>query len=548
MAEKRNLDEVFRAQPDAYYIPISSSYIDDRVQILNFGDTFGVFNRFGDLQQLGNDVFGLYHGGTRFLRSFEMRVNGQRPLLLSSYIKDSNEVLSVDLINPDLYDNEVIAAEKGSIHIRRTKFIRHDVCYENIMFESFVSTQRRFEISFSVAADFRDIFEVRGIQRPKTGTNFGQKVLNERSIQLRYLGLDGIERFTDIEFSRKIDAVEDGKVSFNFAIDKNDGQYLTVETHFHLEKRSGNKLDFGAAHVHTRHSISQRNDQFASIETTNEQFNHWINRSKSDLVSLIADTDYGQYPFAGVPWYNTPFGRDGLITALQVLWVAPEIARGVLLYAANRQATSVDNFTDAQPGKIFHETRHGEMAALGEIPFKLYYGTIDATLLFICLAGNYYSRTGDMETIATIWPNIKAAINWMDEYGDINNDGFIEYINRSEKGLTNQGWKDSADSVSHADGTLANAPIALCEVQGYAYCARKQGAMLARCFGEHELAAHLSDSAEKLAQAFNENFWDEKLGIAVIALDGDKKPCRIKTSMPAIASIRGSSTRKMPKL
>ena len=219
------------------------------------------------------------------------------------------------------------------------------------------------------------------------------------------------------------------------------------------------------------------------VTSSNERFNEWLGRSESDLELMTVGNPEGPYPYAGVPWFNTVFGRDGLITAFEVLWAEPAVAKGVLQFLAETQADSVIPEQDAEPGKIIHELRKGEMAALKEIPFGRYYGSVDSTPLFVMLAAAYYERTGDLEFINSIWSNLQRALDWMDRYGDVDGDGFLEYARHSGTGLIQQGWKDSHDSVFHEDGTLAEAPIALCEVQGYAYAARKGAAKLARAQG-----------------------------------------------------------------
>ncbi len=258
---------------------------------------------------------------------------------------------------------------------------------------------------------------------------------------------------------------------------------------------------------------------------------------------MMTDTPYGPYPYAGLPWFNCPFGRDGIITALESLWMAPWIGKGVLAYLASTQATGTIPDSDAQPGKILHESRLGEMARLKEVPFARYYGSVDATPLFVMLAAAYYERTADRDSIKKIWPSVDLALRWIDEYGDMDRDGFVEYSRQSSTGLEQQGWKDSRDSIFHADGALVEGPVALCEVQGYVYAAKRGAATLARALGLGERAQALDQQARTLQERFEKAFWCEGIATYALALDGEKQPCRVRASNAGHCLFTGIANR-----
>lgn len=513
-----------------FYISVNSTYADDRVRVLNHIDSFGIFDRWGDIKQLGEEVQGIYHNGMRYISELQLRINGKRPLLLSSSVKEKNEILSVDLTNPIL-QGEDRTIQKDEIYLGRSKFIRNGSCYERIRLNNYGTEFCKFNLSIEFGADFKDIFEVRGMTREKRGEITEIRHLPDARLRISYLGLDGVTRITQICFENKPDSWENhNKALYNIEMPPHDEQYIEYSIQFLTEEESPQYMKFLEAQDKLNDELDDATQIIAKLTASNDQLNQWIERSQHDLISLLADTAYGKYPYAGVPWYNTAFGRDGIITALETLWVAPDVARDVLRYLAHTQATEINTYQDAEPGKIIHEVRGGEMVAMNEIPFKRYYGSVDSTPLFIMLAGAYYTRTADESFVKEIWPNIKAALNWIDTYGDINGDGFIEYQHKSVNGLTNQGWKDSHDSIMYEDGRLAESPIAPCEVQGYVYDAKIQAAKLARRVNEIELADKLEQEAAVLKKRFNEVFWDEELSCYVLALDGKGKPCRVVSS------------------
>lgn len=527
---------------DHFLVLATSSLTEERTYVLKHNNSFAVFNKYGDILQFKNIAQGIFHEGTRFLSDFRLKIEGKKPLFLSSNLRERNEMFLVDLTNPDIVANDRLKLEKGTIHIMRKKVLWESVYYEEIHFHNFGMEEIDFKIELDFDADFDDIFEVRGTQRIRKGTKLPVKTAGDHA-SISYVGLDHLERSTWIQFSPAPDQLEaDGAVYF---IRLKPGQAFVVSPTISFSiagKEESGLLSFKKALKKHRRRLEYIDQSSCEIFTSNEQFNHWISQSRTDLITMVTETPYGPYPYAGIPWYDTPFGRDGIITALECLWISPEIAKGVLNYLAATQAREEDSFRDAEPGKILHETRNGEMALLNEIPFKQYYGTIDATPLFIVLAGSYYLRTGDLETIRALWPNIELALNWIEKYGDIDGDLFVEYARKEESGLFNQGWKDSHDSISYGNGEIAELPIALCEVQGYVYEAWMKASMLAEKLGFGEKATNLSARAAELKQKFSESFWSEEKSTFYLALAAGKKPCNILSSNAGHCLFSGIAT------
>ncbi|MCE5231409.1 amylo-alpha-1,6-glucosidase [bacterium] len=495
-------------------------------QVLKHGDTFAVFDPSGDIIPDSRDQ-GIYFHGTRFLSHARMSICKIRPAVLNSSIANENGLLAIDMTNPiiPLKGDDVIP--QGVIHIFRSIYLWNDCCYQSIRITNFHLAPVSLRLEFSFASDWADIFEVRGTRREKHG-HILQQALAENGLELGYEGLDRITRHTRISTTPKM-SISPGRLKHDIRLEPNQAETIILTIACLDSEHPVRVGDYQQSFHALVESFSDFKSRVCRIESTNALFNNWLHRAYADLHMLISPTKEGPYPYAGIPWYSTPFGRDGILTALMCLHVDPQIARGVLGYLAVMQATERIPEADAEPGKILHETRTSEMARLGEVPFKKYYGSVDATPLFVMLAAEYWRRTGDLAFIEQLWPNIEAALAWIDDYGDSDHDGFIEY-RPAGKGLTNQGWKDSRDSIFHADGHMPSGPIALVEVQGYVFAARLGAAALALALNKQEQAEKLSGQADLLKRLFEAKFWDEELGMYVLALDGDKKPCRVRAS------------------
>ena len=511
-----------------FYIRASSSLADDRTRVLLHGDTFAIFDRNGDIQPVGFGQQGVFFREARHLSRLDLRIRDMRPLLLSSAIREDNVLFGVDLTNPDMQLDDCDLA-RGMLHMYRTKFLCDATCYDKITFHNYAERPTMLEVSFDFDADFTDIFEVRGQKRAQRGKLLPPKASGHR-IELSYEGLDGVRRTTRIECSDPKAEAEGRSINFLLALEPHQETSLTITIECLQEGLQQHAGTYESALQVLTHERKKGPLSDFEIETSNQQLNTWIRRSCADLEMMVTETQHGPYPYAGVPWFSTVFGRDGIITALELLWLEPSIARGVLCYLAATQATEIDRQRDAEPGKILHEMRKGEMARLREVPFGMYYGTVDATPLFVLLAAAYYRRTADVELLRNIWHNIQAALDWIDQYGDRDGDGFVEYQRQNETGLVQQGWKDSGDSVFYSDGRLAEAPIALCEVQSYVYAAKMGIADVASDLGHLELAKNLRRQALQLRDKFQKEFWCDDLSVFALALDGEKRKCAVRAS------------------
>lgn len=511
-----------------YYIATTASRADDRARVLKYGRMFLVFDRLGDVQTSGLGEEGLFYDGMRHVSEFCLRLWNARPLLLSSTVATNNSLFTADITNLDVFRDGAIAIHRGVLHLVRSRFLYGASCFENLRLVNHGLDPLQIPLTFTVGADFADIFEVRGTARHRSGNHLPSEV-HDSSICLCYQGLDRVMRQTSIQCNMPPERISETGFEFEFNLQPKDEVGLQIEISCQSDAAKP-LVGYADALASARVELSGLSKCFPQITSQNSRFTDWIARSLSDLEMMIAGNPEHNYPYAGVPWFSTVFGRDGIITALQTLWFNPDIAKGVLEFLASWQADKVDPVADSEPGKILHEMRKSEMAALGEVPFGRYYGSVDATPLFILLAGAHFDRTGDRPLLNRLWPHIERALRWIDEYGDVDGDGFVEYTRHSGKGLVQQGWKDSNDSIFHADGKIAEPPIALCEVQGYVYAAKLAAARLTRVLGNVDHCAELEMQAEALRTRFEDQFWCDDLKTYALALDGRKKPCRVRAS------------------
>jgi glycogen debranching enzyme len=510
-----------------FYIPMTGPAARPR-RSLKHDDTFVVLDSHGDIGASAGGPDGLFNADTRYLDRLELVLDEVQPLLLGSNLRDDNSGLTVDLTNPDIYREGRVVLQKDTLHIVRTIFLWRGTAYQRIGVQNYGDSLANFDLTLLFSNDFADLFEVRGEKRPRRGIG-SSKLTGPADVAFEYDGLDGKTRRTAMHFEPQPMRLAVNTATWHLELAPQAAASVFVAVA--CNKPAAQKpVPFFRGLLAHRREMRQSAAGAASIETSNNIFDEVLRQSTADLNMLMTETPQGRYPYAGIPWYSTTFGRDGIITALQMLWIDSRVARGVLKRLAFYQARSVDSFADAEPGKILHEMRGGEMAALREVPFAQYYGSVDATPLFVLLAGLYVERTGDDDTLAELWPAIEAALRWIDTSGDPDRDGFVEYQRTSEHGLANQGWKDSYDAIFHGDGRLAEGFIALAEVQGYVFAAKRLAGRCARRLGHLDIAVKLETEAQQLAERFEQAFWCEELGTYALALDGDKRACAVRTS------------------
>jgi glycogen debranching enzyme len=496
-----------------------------RLFALKHGDTFLVADAFGDI--LG-DGDGLFRDDTRVLSHFRLRLDGKPPSLLGAVVGQDNVLFTSNLTFRPLPPLGEASAPEGVVHLQRRRLLWEARLYERLTLTNYGEREVVVPLGLSFAADFRDMFEVRGTKRHARGHPLPVEV-GADSVLLRYRGLDGVLRASTIRFSEPPDRLSAGEANFLVRLEPRGSRKIYLEVAAEAELPPS-RARFRAAAANARFSVRATRRRGATVRSSGRLFNDWLDKSRADLALLTTELPTGPYPYAGIPWFSTAFGRDAIVTSLQMLWLDPSLARGVLRFLGRHQAKETSPFQDAAPGKIMHETRKGEMAALRELPFGQYYGGVDTTPLFVMLAGAYAARTGDLGLVEELWPSLCAAMAWIEGDGDSNGDGFVDYARGAATGLANQGWKDSQDSVFHTDGTDAVGPIALIEVQGYVYAALVAMADLAARRGLTPEAERWQARAATLRAAVEARFWVEELGYYALALDGQGRPCRVRGS------------------
>jgi len=510
------MNGVAESEKDAYSMPFHT---------LKDGQAFLLCDSLGDLHGKQD---GLFVKDTRILSCYELLVAEKRPSLLGAAITHDDVLFSCHLTNRPLPPLGERSLPKGVIHIERRRLLWQERMFEHIHLVNFDRAKAALPIRLRFGADFRDIFEVQGHLREQRGEHLPVELAGD-AVRLSYRGVDRFVRTTEIRFSER--PIEMSGTEAEFRIDLAAG--ATADLWIEIGSRSletPGPERFAEAVAKATARMTKKLEQGAALSSSNRLLNLWVGRSHSDLALLTSVLPTGLYPLAGLPWFGTTFGRDGLITALQVLWLNPALARGVLSFLAESQARETSTFRDSEPGKILHEARSGEMAMLGEVPFERYYGGVDATPLFVVLAGAYEARTGDREFVDAIWPALSRAVAWIERRMDESALGFLDYHRGEETGLANQGWKDSEDSIFHADGSFPRGPIAVVEVQGYAYAALLAMAELAGRRDDADASDRWRSRAEQLKDAIERHFWMEDRQFYAIAMDGDARVCRVEGS------------------
>lgn len=474
--------------------------------------------------EVGNDSgFGLYHQDTRYLSGWELTLVGVEPVVLLSTSGEGFWMEQV-MTNPELVSDTGESLPSGSLQIRRQRVLDRSMV-ETTRLTNYSAEELSLTVQFGFAADFADIFEIRGVHRARRDTVL-ESQLQSHGVTFRYRGTDGRRRQTRIRFRPEPYELRANCAEFRLTIPPRSSREITARVI--LDGIAGTAAvrrsieSVGESHIDWRRTSTE-------VLTSNELFNKALGRSMADLRLLWMEREDERYLSAGVPWYDTLFGRDSLLAGRMTLAFRPEITRDVLLTLADSQGAVSDPIREEEPGKIIHEKRECESANTGEVVFSRYYGSVDSTPLFILAAAEYYRWTGDLDFMQALQPSIVAALDWIDSFGDADGDGFVEYMKKNPKGLDNQGWKDSWDGIVDSRGDLVKPPVALAEVQGYVYAAKLAIADVLKDLGDSERADRLRTEAARLRKAIDKSFW-HKSDHYGLALDGQKQLSTVMSS------------------
>jgi glycogen debranching enzyme len=468
------------------------------------------------------------------LSHYALRFCGDPASLLAAQVPRSYAAL-VDLAIPDTEFGGISWDPKNCIHVRR-ELVLSDRLIERLTISSYLPRPIVYWIELLLAADFADMFEVRGWKRKDRGEYFVPQITDEQML-FSYTGRDKRLIQTCVRFHQKPTTLQPRLARWEFILSPKaafQAEWEVYAAELSLSEKSIQPAGIDAHRDAAAASLKEWSNPCSDWSTPLAEFQNVLTRAVDDLHSLYVQVDKGQVISAGIPWYSTAFGRDSIITSLQTLALNRQIAVDTLRYLARWQGRKVNSFTEEQPGKIMHELRRGEMARTGEIPHVPYYGTIDATPLWIVLLHETWLWMGDNHLLQEFLPNAEAALDWIRSHGDMDGDGFVEYAaGPSGKGLANQGWKDSGDGVPFPDGRLPEPPIALIEVQGYVFDALQRMAAIYSAVDNRKEAEALRQEAAKLQRNIVEKFWIKEFGTFALALDGKKQP------MPTIVSNAG---------
>jgi glycogen debranching enzyme len=420
---------------------------------------------------------------------------------------------------------------ENTVHIRRQQLLASDLLYDSITFSNFNLSEANLVIEIAFEADFVDVFQVRGCGRPKSG-HYYKPVVQGDSLIFFYRGLDNVTRETVVRFQTPPDEIDYNVARWNWKIPAGTFRELlnTVSCRVAGDSVRPSNKTVVQGFRERREAFRHWEEESTSFESSNHIFDQSLQTCVADFHALQIPNGDQHIVAAGIPWFATMFGRDSLIAAYQALLLNPRLASETLRVLARYQGKQFNDWLDEEPGKIPHEYRTGEMTRAGEMPFGPYYGSVDATPLFLILLSETYNWTGDEKLVQELLPAARAALKWIESYGDLDGDGLVEYKRRSSKGLTNQGWKDSWDANMHRDGSVANPPIALVEVQGYCYEAQYRMAQLLRIFGDNEYADKLRKAAVELAKKIEKSFWLPAESFYAMGLDSKKRPLEVISS------------------